>query len=288
MSDTDEVSALAASVPVQPAATVMLVRDGDDGLEVFMLQRTLSAAFARGQYVFPGGKVDAADHGDAFEPICDGLDDAVASSRMGLGTGGLAWLVAAIRECFEEAGVLLARRRGDDHVITFADPAVADRFNVARHAIHEGERSLEDLCAAEDLLLLTDRIHLVDHWVTPMGERRRFDTRFFVAAAPEEQEPLHDDKETIASRWVRPADALEMWRAGELQMFPPTVASLEFLLPHRDVDAAIGAAAAVGIPPVITPRIVLDESGKVIGIRRPGDPDYDTTAEPEFVLGHPR
>jgi 8-oxo-dGTP pyrophosphatase MutT (NUDIX family) len=291
VSETDQVPAPvpAASVPVQPAATVMLLRDGVAGPEVFMLRRTLSAAFARGQYVFPGGKVDDADHGDAFEPICEGLDDDdVASARMGMASGGLAWLVAAIRECFEEAGVLLARRRDDDHVIRFSDPEVAERFNVARHAVHDGERSLTDLCVAEDLVLLTDRIHLVDHWVTPMGERRRFDTRFFVAAAPLEQEPLHDDKETIASLWVRPADALEMWRAGELQMFPPTVAALEFLLPHTDVDAAVAAAAAVGIPPVITPRIVLDESGRITGIRRPGDPDYDVTREPEWVISMPR
>jgi 8-oxo-dGTP pyrophosphatase MutT (NUDIX family) len=266
----------------------MLVRDGAEGLEVFMLQRTLSAAFARGQFVFPGGKVDDADHGEAFEPICDGLDDDEASARMGMTSGGLAWLVAAIRECFEEAGVLLARRRGEDQVVRFADPELADRFNDARHAIHEGHRSLVDLCAAEDLLLLTDRIHLVDHWVTPMGERRRFDTRFFVAAAPDDQEPLHDDKETIASLWVRPADALDLWRAGELQMFPPTVASLEFLLPHADVDAAVAAAAAFGIPPVVAPRIVLDDAGRVTGIRRPADPDYDTTPEPEFVIAVPR
>lgn len=254
-----------------------------------MLQRTLSAAFARGQYVFPGGKVDDADRGEALEPICDGLDDDdVASARMGMASGGLAWLVAAIRECFEEAGVLLARRRDEDHVIRFADPEVVARFNTARHAVHEGELALADLCAEEDLLLLTDRIHLVDHWVTPMGERRRFDTRFFVAAAPPEQEPLHDDKETIASRWVRPADALDMWRAGDLQMFPPTIAALEFLVPRADVDAAVAAAAAVGIPTVVTPRIVLDEAGRVVGVRRRGDPDYDTTPEPEFVISVPR
>jgi 8-oxo-dGTP pyrophosphatase MutT (NUDIX family) len=266
----------------------MLVRDGAGGLEVFMLQRTLSAVFARGQYVFPGGKVDDADHGEAFEPICDGLDDDIASARMGMRSGGLAWLVAAIRECFEEAGALLARRADEDHVVRFDDPTVAERFSVARHAIHEGRRSLVELCADEDLLLLTDRIHLVDHWVTPMGERRRFDTRFFVAAAPEEQEPLHDDKETIASLWVRPGDALDLWRAGELQMFPPTVAALELLLPHADVAAAVTVAASVGVPPVVTPRIVLDPDGRVVGIRRPGDPDYESTPEPEFVIAVPR
>jgi 8-oxo-dGTP pyrophosphatase MutT (NUDIX family) len=275
---------LAADVPVRPAATVMLVRDAIDGPEVFMLQRTLTAAFARGQYVFPGGAVDDADHGAVVESVCDGLDDAAASARMGLPAGGLAWLVAAIRECFEEAGVLLARRRSEEHVVRFDDTTVAERFEVHRRSVHDGARSLVDLCADEDLVLLADRIHLVDHWVTPVGERRRFDTRFFVAAAPFDQEPLHDDVETIASRWVRPADALELWRAGELQMFPPTVAALEFLLPHSDVAGVIAAAAAVGVPPVTTPRIVVDDDGRVIGVRRPGEPGYESTPEPEFVL----
>ncbi len=261
----------------------MLVRDGSDGLEVFMLQRTMSAAFAKGQFVFPGGKVDDADHGDAFEPICDGLDDATASARMGMDHGGLAWLVAAIRECFEEAGVLLARPVDGDEIVRFEGAEVEARFNTARHEIHDGTRSLVDLCAEEGLLLLADRIHLVDHWITPVGERRRFDTRFFVALAPDAQEPLHDDRETIASLWVRPADAIRMWRAGELQMFPPTVASLEFLQPYGSAVEAVGAAATVGVPPVVLPRIVFD-GDRIVGIRRPGDPHYDTTPEPEFVL----
>ena len=184
--------------------------------------------------------------------------------------------------------MLLARHTDEEHVVRFTDLDVARRFNAARHAIHAGERSLVDLCVEEDLVLLPDRIHLVDHWVTPVGERRRFDPRFFVAASPPDQEPLHDDKETIASLWVRPDDALAMWRTGELQMFPPTVAALEFLLPHGDATATVAAAAEVGVPPIVTPRVVLDDGGRVVGIRRPGDPDYDSTADPEFVIGFPR
>jgi 8-oxo-dGTP pyrophosphatase MutT (NUDIX family) len=266
----------------------MLVRDGAGGIEVFMLQRTLSAAFARGQFVFPGGKVDDADHGEAFEPICDGLDDATASAGMGLARGGLAWLVAAIRECFEEAGVLLARRTGEPDVVRFDDPDTVARFNAARHQIHEGRRSLVDLCTVEGLQLLTDRIHLVDHWITPLGERRRFDTRFFVAEAPEAQEPLHDDMETIASLWVGPGDALRAWHDGDLQMFPPTVASLRFLEPHRTTGDAIAASRRVGIPPVVLPRIVVGEGGRVAGIKVPGEDGYDEVPEPEFVLAGPR
>lgn len=266
----------------------MLVRDGADGLEVFMMQRTLSAAFARGQYVFPGGKVDAADHGEVFEPIVDVVDDATASARFGLASGGLAWLVAAVREVFEEAGVLLARWAGSGEVVSFDDPSVAQRFTAARHAIHDGELDFARFCADEGLLLMVDQLQLVDHWVTPVGERRRFDTRFFVCASPPAQHALHDDKETIASRWVAPSDALDMWRAGELQMFPPTIASLQFLLPHADAAAALAAAAAVGVPPTVLPRIVLDGSGRVAGIKRPTDDGYDDVAVPEFVIGQPR
>lgn len=284
---TDE-PVLAASIPVRPAATVMLVRDGDDGLEVFMLQRTHGAAFARGQYVFPGGKVDDADHGERFEPICDGLDDASASTLLGLERGGLAWLVAATRECFEEAGVLLARNGSGGDVVRFDDSEVATTFNAARHEVYDGSLSLADLCAAEGLMLTVDQLHLVDHWITPLGERRRFDTRFFVARAPDAQEPLHDDGETIASLWVRPADALRMWKDGELQMFPPTIMSLRFLQPHATADDAMSAAAGVGIPPTILPKVQLDDAGRVTGVLRPDEDGYDAASVPEYVIAFPR
>jgi 8-oxo-dGTP pyrophosphatase MutT (NUDIX family) len=196
--------------------------------------------------------------------------------------------VAAIRECFEEAGVLLARPVDGDEVIRFDTPERVQRFGAARHEVHDGTRSLVDVCREEGLVLLTDRMHLVDHWITPLGERRRFDTRFFVAVAPDAQEPLHDDGETIASRWVRPADAIRMWRDGELQMFPPTVASLRFLEPCPTAAAAMVAAASVGVPPTIVPRIVLDSDGRIAGVRLPGEDGYDSVVPPEHVLEFPR
>lgn len=275
-------------MPIRPAATVMLLRDGEHGLEVFVLQRTQAAAFARGQYVFPGGKVDRADHADELEPVCDGLDDAVASAGMGMDHGGLAWLVAAIRECFEEAGVLLARRREQADVLRFDSAETEAAFNDARHAVHEGSLALPELCAREGLVLLVDRIHLVDHWVTPVGERRRFDTRFFVAAAPAMQEPLHDDKETIASLWVRPDDALAMARSGELGMMPPTIASMRFLARFPDVASALAAAEAASVPPVRIPRLVLDADGRVRGVRLPDEDGYDDLPVPEHVIARPR
>lgn len=276
----------ADSIPVLPAATVMLVRDGDEGLEVFMLQRTHAASFAKGQFVFPGGKVDDVDHADALDPVTDG-DDVSVSARMGMESGGLAWVVAAVRECFEEAGVLLARPADRHEPIVF-DATNEERFGTHRRAVHAGERSLASVCVEESLRILADRVHLVDHWITPVGERRRFDTRIFLTTAPEGQAPLHDEVETIASLWVRPADALQMWKAGELQMFPPTVASVRFLAAHDTVASAVAAAAEVGVPPVILPKMIVDESGRIRGVRLPGDPDYDTTPEPVHLASDTR
>lgn len=262
------------TVPVKPAATVMLVRDADEGVEVFMLRRALGAVFAGGMYVFPGGRVDDADHADELEPICDGIDDSTASGVLQIPRGGLAYWVAAIRECFEEAGVLLARSL-DGPIVRFDDEAIAERFNRARSAVHDGALSLSTLCAEERLMLTTAGIHYVSHWITPVGEARRFDTRFFVARAPQAQEPLHDDHETIESLWVRPADALDRFARGELGMFPPTVSNLEFLAPHATADEVIAAAARIDTPPRILPKLRVDGDGRVTGVAIPGDADYD-------------
>lgn len=273
----------AQDIPVRPAATVMLVRDGEGGPEVFMLRRTLSAAFAGGQYVFPGGKVDGTDHAEELEAICDGLDDAEASARLGLESGGLAWIVAAIRESFEEAGVLLARRANESEMIRFEGDIVGP-MSEARDAIYNGTESLSELCARHDLRLVTDVIGFVSHWITPVGEGRRFDTRFLLARAPEVQEPLHDGGETIDSLWVRPQDALQLWEAGELQMFPPTVENLKWLSQFESADAALAGGEAMGIPQTILPRMKTDADGNVVGIAVPGDADYDSVPLPEFVF----
>jgi len=275
----------AIDVPLQPAATVMLLRDGDDGVEVFMLRRTLSAAFAGGQYVFPGGKVDGEDHAAELEPVCDGLDDASASARLGLDHGGLAWMVAAVRECFEEAGVLLARHHDAQHTVRFGADLDPGDMASAREEIHGGQRTLAGLCAEHGLRLMVDRIGFTSHWITPVGERRRFDTRFLVAVAPPEQEPLHDGGETIESLWVLPEDALRRASAGELQMFPPTTANLRWLSRFGSADEAVAEAISSPSPSPILPRVRLDDSGRVTGVALPRDSDYESVPLPEFVIG---
>jgi 8-oxo-dGTP pyrophosphatase MutT (NUDIX family) len=260
------------AVAVRDAATVMLVRDGRVGLEVFMLQRTLKAVFASGMYVFPGGAVDDADRSPDVEAWCDGLTDGQASGVLEVPAGGLAYWIAAIRECFEEAGVLLARRP-DGQFVRFDEPNVESRYLAHRAAVHGGRLRLIDLCGDEGLRLATDDIHYVSHWITPIGERRRFDTRFFVARAPQAQEPLHDEHETIASLWVRPADALARQERGELAMIAPTMKNLELLVPHATADDALAATASLGRPPAIQPKLRLDDDGRV-EVVMPSDPGF--------------
>lgn len=270
------------AVPVRDAATVMLVRDGDRGLEVFMLRRTMAAVFAGGLFVFPGGRVDPGDATTEVAAVCTGLDDATASERLGVASGGLAFWVGAIRECFEEAGVLLACG-ADGEAVRFEDADTIGRFDAARHASHDGTGDLVELCAREGLRLMAGSIHYVSHWVTPVGERRRFDTRFFVARAPQAQVPLHDDVETIESLWVAPAVALQQNRDGELAMLPPTIANLEFLAAHPDADAVMAAAARLPRPPRILPKGRFSADGRFLALLMPGDEGYDDAPDHEVV-----
>ena len=237
-----------ASVAIKPAATVMLLRESSDvGVEVFMMRRTTKAAFAGGMYVFPGGAVDAED--SSYE-------------------------IAAIRECFEEAGVLLART-ATGTTVRFDDLVSHDRFTTYRHAVQAGERSMTSVLMAEDLVAQSDELLWVAHWVTPFGEVRRFDTRFFVVAMPDDQTPLHDDKETVGSLWVTPLDALNRAQAGELLMLPPTIANLEFLATYSSVDEIIEAARKIGTPPKLLPKVKWRDDGRIEALLMPGDAGYN-------------
>jgi 8-oxo-dGTP pyrophosphatase MutT (NUDIX family) len=268
-------------VPVRDAATVMILRDGPGGLEVFMLRRNLNSDFVGGAYVFPGGGVDDADRHVDLDAVCQGRSDESASAQLGIERGGLAYWVAAVRECFEEAGLLLARPQGQvgGDVIRLDDPEVAERFDRHRLAVDRGDRRLVDVCTDEGLQLAVDTIHYFSHWITPVGAPRRYDTRFFVARAPEAQVGLHDDREVIANLWIRPGDALARHRAGEYELIFPTIRSLEALERFATVDDALTAAAAVEVVPAILPRIVAEPAGG-FRIALPGDPGYDDAELP--------
>lgn len=274
------------AVELRDAATVMLLRDGPEGLEVFMLRRNLRSDFVGGAYVFPGGGVDEHDRHENLEPVCEGRTDADASARLGVDRGGLAYWVAAIRESFEEAGVLLAYD-ADGSMIRLDEPARAERFAAHRRDVDTGGRRLVEVCEQESLRLAVDTMFYFSHWITPEGAPRRYDTRFFVARAPEGQAPLHDDREVIANLWIRPATALERYRAGEYDLIFPTIRTLETLARFSTTDDVLAAAATIDDVPTILPRIVLDESGQGYRIVLPGDPGYDSLVTATLPPGVP-
>jgi 8-oxo-dGTP pyrophosphatase MutT (NUDIX family) len=280
------------SVTLRDAATVMLIRDADDergrpAIEVCMLRRNLASEFVAGAYVFPGGSVDPEDRGPRAQALCAGRNDAEASFLLGVESGGLAFWVAALRECFEEAGVLVARSAGrgpgPDHLLDTTDPAVAQRFAAHRDAVNQQRSGLLDLCDQEGLVLAVDAVHYVSHWITPELAPRRYDTRFFITAAPPGQIASHDDGETIANIWIRPGDALARQRAGEIEMLPPTIANLRNIEAYRTTGEVMEWASQVTDVPTILP-IVLIEDGQVL-ILRPGDVGYKQAMADRLASG---
>ena len=255
-------------VTPHPAATVTLVRDAPRGLEVLMLQRSLSLKFMPGVYVFPGGALDPADSSPEMHALCAGLEDEAASSALGLERGGLAYWVAAIREAFEEAGILLAYDAGGG--IVALNGVQAERYRAHRRTLDERHGNFGAIVRGEGLRLAADRLTYFGHWITPVSAPRRYDTRFFLAVAPERQEARHDNYETIAHVWVRPQEALDLCAKEMLNMRFPTIKTLE-----RFADCATAAelVATVSASPVVRallPRITRDGRSLL-----PGDPGYE-------------
>jgi 8-oxo-dGTP pyrophosphatase MutT (NUDIX family) len=241
----------------------MLVRDAPD-LHVFMLRRNLQSTWVGGAHLFPGGAVDPEDRSAEAAARCPGRDDASASALLGLTAGGLGFWVAGIRESFEEAGVLLARPRDGGELDLTA-------LLQAREAVNDGRRAFLDVLADQDLVLDVDRLHVFSHWITPDGLPRRYDTWFFVAEAPDGHAYVHDDTETVASVWVRPADALAAADAGHIDLIFPTRKNLEALARFaRRGELLEHARAASDVPAATRPRIVRDSNGARIAL--PGDP----------------
>ncbi len=267
----------------------MLVRDaiepvGDDVMEVLMVRRNLNSDFVGGAYVFPGGSVDLADGGAEAEAACEGRSDAEASALLGVPSGGLAYWLAALRETFEEAGLLLARRpEGPD--LLAGDPAEEARFIAERAAVNAGTRRFLDLCRDEHLRLMVGDVHYFAHWITPKGAPRRFDTRFFVAGAPPGQKAAHDAGETIAEVWITPKAALAGHREGKFEIIFPTIRNLQAIGRFRTSGELLAAAAAASSAvPTIEPRVIADGNG--VRIVLPGDEGFE--AAPAMGDGAPQ
>jgi 8-oxo-dGTP pyrophosphatase MutT (NUDIX family) len=217
----------------RPAATVLVLRDSTDGPEVFMVRRHEGTGAFRGAHVFPGGRVDAEDEADAS--WCDGIDHAMRQLTDLPPEEALAFHVAAARELFEEAGVLLARDQSRE-AVSLASAADRERFRRYRHDVHAEPRALRDVARAEGLRLALDSLTLYAHWVTPPVEGRRFDTRFFVTRVPPLQTPVHDETETTEGVWITARAALAAATARHIVLPPPTWLTLQELEPFGSVD----------------------------------------------------
>jgi 8-oxo-dGTP pyrophosphatase MutT (NUDIX family) len=253
-----------------PAATLVLLRDRPGGgVECLLMRRHLKSKFAAGDFVFPGGKIEADDNPEDAASWCQGLDGKAAARRLSLEEAprtALGFWIGAIRETFEEAGLLLALD-ADGREVALDAP----RFAEHRRACHADNRAFWAMLRAEKLRLLTDRLVYFAHWITPEEQPLRFDTRFFAAAAPAGQDASGDDFEMTELRWLTPAEAVDAHRRGEISLRNPTVKNLLLF------DGATSTAHALdrvrdSEVPTIRPRIVMD--GDQRRVLMPGDPGY--------------
>jgi 8-oxo-dGTP pyrophosphatase MutT (NUDIX family) len=244
----------------RPAATVLLLRDSPNGIEVFMATRHQGSSFMPGVLVFPGGAVDPDDSAPGLiDPNAPLPADAVTR-------------VGGVREIFEEAAFLLARP------IAGGDLVGADRLEriLASHraALCAGERPFSTIMAEEGLRPAIDLMAPFANWITPVIRKKRFNARFYLARAPEGQIGAHDELELINSRWITPAEALAAQARGEIKVVFVTRSNLGLLAKSRTVDEALAAARSRTIVPV-EPQLFDHPDG--LALRIPADAGYDVT-----------
>jgi 8-oxo-dGTP pyrophosphatase MutT (NUDIX family) len=254
----------------RPAATIMLLRDGPDGIEVFMVVRHHAVAFAGGALVFPGGRVEEADHVlAARSEDCPNLD--------GLDIDAMAFRVAAIRETFEECGVLLARPRGEKDLI---DAATLKRLeDQHRGALNAGSIGFDAVLGSEELLPAPDLLVHFAHWITPSHQPKRYDTHFFLAEAPVAHLAVHDGWEAVESIWITPSQALADTEAGKYKLVFATAKNLEKVGCSRTVEEAMAAARESTVV-TVQPKGTKLEGGKRL-MRIPKEAGYGGT---EFIV----
>ena len=264
-----------AAIQVRPAATVMLVRQRAE-VEVLMLRRNARSVFVGDMWVFPGGAVDEADRDDTLYERLRGVDLDAARGRLELDDAPAYW-IATIRETFEEAGVLVALE--DDNTAVDSTRVASGEFTSWRDDLNSGQATMRSFLDDTGLLLDGRRLAYVARFITPVGPPRRYDARFFLAHAPEDQMASVDNDEAVGHEWVPPAVAIAREQSGEMEMMTPTLACLRRLAAyetaHDALDAAWSGTAETRL------RINLDERGiRRIAFR--GDEGYEAASDSEF------
>ena len=243
------------AAPAALSATVLLLRDGDDGLEVLMVERHREIDFASGALVFPGGRLDPGDTDQEARALCTGVD-ALSDDEVGL-------RICGIRETFEEAGVLLAREIGQQDVL--GGPRADQIRETYRSAVHAGEIELREVAAREGLRLACDQMVPFAHWITPAISPKRFDTMFYITEAPASQLASHDHIESVDSLWVTPAAALKEQAQGNRTIVFATRLNLAKLGESTTVAAATTNAQTSNIV-TVEPTVDVAEGGRVFNV----------------------
>jgi len=257
------------NVAPRPASTILLLREGAGGpegrggIEVFMMVRHYEIDFASGALVFPGGSVEKSDHEIIAHPE-------LYSGGEGCDAAGFSFRIAAIRETFEESGILLARARGSKALIEAKRAAEIE--TASRLALSEGKTAFLTVLTENALVLALDELLPYAHWITPIGMPKRFDTWFFLAAAPEAQVGAHDGRESTDSIWLSPQEALAGGESGRFKLPFPTTRNLIKLGKQANVKAALEDSRG---KPVVTVMPVLTSLNGGRQLRIPLEAGYD-------------
>jgi 8-oxo-dGTP pyrophosphatase MutT (NUDIX family) len=256
------------AVPPKDAATIILVRDGERGVEVFCVRRSKGSRFLGGAIVFPGGKVDAADGDPRWSAITNAprATSTTATTPFAAEPQHLrAITIAACREMLEEAAIL--------HVVgEHVRDVTQDAVSTLRARLADDPLALSSFLTERRLTLDLHALYPFARWITPVAEARRYDTRFFVAAAPPGQTGMHDQHETTESMWATPARILERWESNEVDLAPPTQRTLWLLASCTSIRSVVELAEAACLDP-ICPQLV--KQGETIALTLPGDPEHE-------------
>ncbi len=248
---------------VRPASTILLLRDGAAGMEVFMVVRHHQIDFASGALVFPGGSIDADDHEIAKDPALHG-------SAGGLDAQALAFRIGAVRETFEECGILLARDAKSQQLV---DAVRAGEIETRhRAALNKGERNFSEILKTEGIVPALDALVPFAHWITPVGMPKRFDTQFYLAVAPADQLGAHDGSESVDFVWVNPNEAVEGAKTGKFKLVFATERNLIKLGRQNTTAATLDAARTERVVTVL-PEIIRGETSRQLKI--PAEAGYD-------------
>jgi 8-oxo-dGTP pyrophosphatase MutT (NUDIX family) len=250
----------ARPVEPRPAATIVLLREGDAGTEVLLLRRNRRSGFVPGAYVFPGGRVDGSDADDELLARVDGLSPEAAAERLSHADDeppAIAFYLAALREAFEETGILVGHHEDGKHPPTAAESPEVDAL---RDDLMEDRITFAQALDRMECRIEGTAVAYLAHWITPEVEPRRYDTRFFAAAVPRGAEAIIDPREMTDALWLTPSDALDRNDEGRLPMVFPTIKTLERLARYDGVDDTLRELRRRDVPAIL-PRLVTTPTG---------------------------